>query len=101
MQRLFSFFSIVTLLVLAAPASAEHVYGGLARENPDLQGHGQGQAKEQVAQPPESQTAGETKVYRGLAEQNPDLVGKREPSGPTGKNPDIYEGFEPSPGLSY
>lgn len=97
MQRLFSFFSIVTLLVLAASASAEHVYGGLARDNPDIQGH----AQEQATTAAKSEASTETKVYHGLAEQNPDLVGKREPSGPTGKNPDIYEGFEPSPGLSY
>lgn len=100
MQRVFSFFSIVTLLVLAASASAEHVYGGLARDNPDIQGHAQEQATMRAESEVSTETT-ETKVYHGLAEQNPDLVGKRDPSGPTGKNPDIYEGFEPNPGLSY
>jgi hypothetical protein len=90
-------FSIVTLLVFAASASAEHVYGGLSKDNPDIQGH----AQEQARMAAESEASSEIKVYHGLAEQNPDLVGKRDPSGPTGKNPDVYEGFEPSPGLSY
>lgn len=94
MQRL---VFIIATLSLATSASAEHIYGGLVRDNPDLQPH----APEQAMMAAQSKVSTETRVYHGLAKHHPDLVGKREASEPAGKRPDIYGGFASSPNLSY
>lgn len=88
---------IVAALILTTSASAEGIYGGFARDNPNLQNI----TPEQPMMSAEAKASDEIRVYHGLARQNPDLVGKRESSGPTGENPDIFEGFEPNPDLSY
>jgi hypothetical protein len=87
----------IAALMIAASAGAEHVYKGLAEDNPDLRGHG----PEQPMTASESATTAETPIYHGLAEDNPDLVGQRADTGPSGEKPDIYEGIEPNPDTSF
>jgi hypothetical protein len=86
-------------LLIAAPVAAEHVYGGLAKGNPDIEQHPEQPAP--VGTPSKEESVSRT-VYDGLAKGNPDLVGERAPSeGPTSRNPDIYQAAQPNPDLSY
>lgn len=86
-------------LLIAAPVAAEHVYGGLAKGNPDVEQHPE---QPTAVQTPSTEESVSKAVYDGLAKDNPDLVGEREPRvGPASENPEIYEAAQPNPDLSY
>lgn len=95
MKRL---IAVAAATLLAGSAWAEHVYKGLAEDNPDLKQH------ETVEAAPAGRAGevSEADVYKGLAEDNPDLHSDIETTKPpTEEDPDIYKGFKPNPDLKY
>lgn len=89
----------IAATLFAASLSADDVYRGLAKGNPDLfDGHGRYDQMAGV-----QRGIGDSfDVYRGLADGNADLF-KTRPGyfGESGDDPNIYHGISGNPDLQY